>query len=154
MWRIRILHGPNVRYIGQGREPTIYGNLSWEAVWQGLCERYGHLAHLTYLESPHEGQLVEWIWETTAYDGLIFNPGALAHTSYVLYDALRGCKKPCIEVHVSSVYRRESFRQRLLTARACVGVIAGVGMYGYELALLALLHAVLPNYDSTASACG
>lgn len=139
MYRVRILHGPNVRFIGQGRQPAWYGTQPWSEFWTRLQNRYQDRVHLTYLESAFEGQLVEWVWETQAYDGLILNPGALAHTSYALYDALLGCGRPCIEVHVSQIYRREAFRRRLLTARACLGVITGLGWQGYELALLALL---------------
>lgn len=138
--RIRLLHGPNIRFIGRGREPEWYGHQPWEAFWADLQTKYQHLAQLSYLESAYEGQLIEWVWEIEAYDGLILNPGALAHTSYALYDALIGCGRPCIEVHVSQIYRRERFRQRLITAAACQGVITGLGWYGYELALLALLY--------------
>ncbi len=139
MYRVRILHGPNVRFIGQGRQPQWYGTQPWADFWESLQSRYRDRVSLTYLESAWEGQLVEWVWETEAYDGLILNPGALAHTSYALYDALLGCGRPCIEVHVSQIYRREAFRRRLITARACLGVITGLGWQGYELALLALL---------------
>ncbi|GIV24068.1 MAG: hypothetical protein KatS3mg025_1727 [Bacteroidia bacterium] len=113
--------------------------MPWEVFWADLRARYADTAELTYLESPYEGQLITWIWEVEAYDALILNPGALAHTSYALHDALRGCGKPCIEVHVSQIYRRERFRQRLVTAAACTGVIIGLGWYGYELALQVLL---------------
>ncbi len=144
--RIRILHGPNVPYIGQGREPQWYGHTPWRTYYEALQAKYASIVALTYLESPHEGQLIEWIWEVEQYDGLILNPGALAHTSLALYDALRGCGRPCIEVHYSQVYKREGFRQRLITARACLGVISGLGWMGYELALLALLaHAGTDN---------
>lgn len=140
---MRILHGPNVKYIGQGREAEWYGTLAWEPFWQSLKDRYASVVQLEYKESAYEGQLVEWVWEIDRYDGLILNPGALAHTSYALYDALRGCGRPCIEVHVSPIYRREPFRRRLITARACMGVISGLGQYGYELALLTLLNQAL-----------
>ncbi|MCS7152529.1 MAG: type II 3-dehydroquinate dehydratase [Bacteroidia bacterium] len=140
MKRIRILHGPNVAQIGKGREPQWYGHEPWEQFWLTLQEKYAGQAELTYLSSASEGQLIEWIWEIERYDGLILNPGALAHTSLALYDALLGCGKPCIEVHYSQIYRRERFRQRLITARACWGVITGLGWMGYELALLALLR--------------
>ncbi|MDW8015161.1 MAG: type II 3-dehydroquinate dehydratase [Bacteroidia bacterium] len=140
MKRIRILHGPNIPYIGRGREPQWYGTSPWDEFQSKLQAKYAHVAILEALESPYEGRLIEWVWEIDKYDGLIINPGALAHTSYALYDALRGCGKPCIEVHYSQVYRRERFRQRLLTAKACMGVISGLGWLGYELALVALLR--------------
>ncbi|MCX8112477.1 MAG: type II 3-dehydroquinate dehydratase [Bacteroidia bacterium] len=140
MKRIRILHGPNVAQIGSGREPMWYGSQPWSDFWGYLRNTYAHQAELTYLESSYEGQLVDWIWETDQYDALILNPGALAHTSYALYDALLGCGKPCIEVHYSPIHQRERFRQRLITAQACRGVISGLGWLGYELALIALLR--------------
>ncbi len=109
------------------------------------------MAELSYFESAYEGQLIEWVWQTEAYDGLILNPGALAHSSYALYDALLGCGKPCIEVHVSPIYRREAFRRRLITAAACKGVISGLGWYGYELAVQALLHLMREGSEASAS---
>jgi 3-dehydroquinate dehydratase-2 len=143
MWRVRILHGPNVKYIGQGREPQWYGTENWIDFFAQLEAKYADKVTLMYLESAYEGQLIEWIWETEKYDGLIINPGALAHYSYALYDALRGVDRPAIEVHVSQIYRRESFRGRLVTAGACAGVIIGLGLFGYELALLSLLKIFL-----------
>ncbi|MEN3039964.1 MAG: type II 3-dehydroquinate dehydratase [Bacteroidia bacterium] len=139
MKRVRILHGPNVSYIGKGREPEWYGHQPWTEFFDYLKRKFSSHASLTYLESPYEGQLIQWVWEVDQYDALILNPGALAHTSYALYDALRACDKPCIEVHYSQIYKRERFRQRLITARACQGVISGLGWRGYELALIALL---------------
>ncbi len=140
MWRIRILHGPNVRFIGQGRKPEWYGSERWPDFLAQLKLRYQDRVSLTYLESAYEGQLVEWLWETEHYDGLILNPGALAHYSYAIRDAITDVGKPIVEVHVSQIYRRESFRQRLVTAAGCLGVIVGFGLLGYELALLALLR--------------
>ncbi len=143
MWRVRILHGPNVKYIGQGREPEWYGSESWNEYFARLEAKYADRAVLVYLESAYEGQLIEWVWEVDKYDGLIMNPGALAHYSYALCDALRGAGKPAIEVHVSQIYRREAFRRQLITAEACAGVIVGLGLFGYELALLGLLQIFL-----------
>jgi 3-dehydroquinate dehydratase-2 len=140
MWRVRLLHGPNVKYIGHGREPAWYGSESWPEFFENLQAKYASEVEILYLESAYEGQFIEWIWETERYDGLIINPGALAHTSYVVYDALRGCNRPAIEVHVSQVYQREPFRSNLLTAGACIGVIVGLGFFSYELALLGLLR--------------
>ncbi len=143
MWRVRILHGPNVKYIGQGREPEWYGSKSWDDFFTELKAKYADRVALEYLESAYEGQLIEWIWEKGAYDGLILNPGALAHYSYALRDALQGVGKPAIEVHVSQVYRREAFRTQLVTAEACKGLIVGLGLFGYELALLGLFRIFL-----------
>ncbi len=145
MWRVRILHGPNVKYIGQGREPKWYGTQNWNDYFAQLEARYSESVSLIYLESAWEGQLVEWIWEVEKYDGLIINPGALAHYSYALYDALRGTNKPALEVHVSQIYQREDFRRQLITAGACAGVIVGLGLFGYELALLSLLKLFLKD---------
>lgn len=121
----------------------------WQTYYEALRTKYTHLVELEYSESPHEGQLIQWVWERDRYDGLIINPGALAHTSHALYDALRGCSKPCVEVHYSQIYKRERFRHRLITARACTGVISGFGWQGYEMALIALL-----GYEGTENGSG
>ncbi|MGQ9864378.1 MAG: type II 3-dehydroquinate dehydratase [Bacteroidia bacterium] len=134
MLRIGILHGPNLSQIGK-REPLYYGARSWEDFWRELCQRYEGKVELFYFQSNHEGTLIDWLEKAEAYDGIILNPGALSHSSYALYDALRNVSVPCIEVHLSNIYQRERFRHRLLTARACQGVIAGLGLEGYRLAI-------------------
>jgi 3-dehydroquinate dehydratase-2 len=134
--KILVLNGPNLGRLGQ-REPEIYGTQTLAAVEQMLLERGKSTGcEIKFLQSNHEGQLIDWIErEGQEADAIIINPGALAHTSYALADALRGSGKPVVEVHISNVHRREEFRQRLLTAGAAVGVITGLGTHGYRLAL-------------------
>ena len=134
--KILVLNGPNLSRLGR-REPEIYGTRTLADVERMLLEAgKNHGCSLKFLQSNHEGQLIDWIeTEGQESDAIIINPGALAHTSYALADALRGSGKPVVAVHISNVHRREEFRQRLLTAGAAEGVITGVGIEGYRLAL-------------------
>jgi 3-dehydroquinate dehydratase-2 len=134
--KILVLNGPNLGRLGR-REPEIYGTDTLADVERMLLEAGKNLGcKITFLQSNHEGQLIDWIErEGQESDAIIINPGALAHTSYALADALRGSGKPVVEVHVSNVHRREEFRHRLVTAAAAVGVITGLGVDGYRLAL-------------------
>ena len=134
--KVLVLNGPNLSRLGQ-REPEIYGTQTLADVERLLVERAkASGCTIRFLQSNHEGQLIDWIeTEGQASDAIIINPGALAHTSHALADALRGCGKPVVEVHISNVHRREPFRHRLVTAGAAVGVITGLGINGYALAL-------------------
>jgi 3-dehydroquinate dehydratase II len=134
--KVLVLNGPNLSRLGQ-REPEIYGTQTLADVERLLVERAkASGCTIRFLQSNHEGQLIDWIeTEGQASDAIIINPGALAHTSHALADALRGCGKPVVEVHVSNVHRREAFRHRLVTAGAAIGVITGLGIEGYGLAL-------------------
>ncbi len=134
--KILVLNGPNLGRLGQ-REPEIYGTQTLADVEQMLLERGKSIGcEIKLLQSNHEGQLIDWIErEGQESDAIIINPGALAHTSYALADALRGSGKPVVEVHISNVHRRETFRHRLVTAGAAVGVVTGLGIQGYGLAL-------------------
>ena len=134
--KVLVLNGPNLSRLGQ-REPEIYGRHTLEDVEQLLLERGKALGCIIrFLQSNHEGQLIDWIeTEGQQADAIIINPGALAHSSYALADALRGSGKLVVEVHVSNVHRREAFRHRLITAGAAIGVITGLGIDGYALAL-------------------
>lgn len=134
--KILVLNGPNLGRLGR-REPEIYGTQTLADVEKLLREagkRPG--CEIEFLQSNHEGQLIDWI-ETHGQesDAIIINPGALAHTSYALADALRGAGRPVVEVHISNVHRREEFRHRLVSAQAATGVITGLGIEGYRLAL-------------------
>jgi 3-dehydroquinate dehydratase-2 len=134
--KILVLNGPNLGRLGR-REPEIYGTQTLADVESMLLEAGKGLGcTIKFLQSNHEGQLVDWIEsEGEQSDAIIINPGALAHTSYALADALRGSGKPVVEVHISNLHRREEFRQRLVSAGAAIGVITGLGIDGYRLAL-------------------
>lgn len=134
--RVLVLNGPNLARLGQ-REPEIYGTDTLADVERMVRQRADALGWpIEFRQSNHEGQLIDWIEKDgIESDAIIINPGALAHTSYALADALRGCGKPVVEVHISNVYRREPFRHRSVTAAAATGVIVGLGAQGYVLAL-------------------
>jgi 3-dehydroquinate dehydratase-2 len=138
--RILVINGPNLNLLGT-REPGIYGKMTLADVVEGLRRRAGELgAELEAIQSNGEGELVSAIQSATGtFDGLILNPGAYTHTSIAIRDAIQGVALPCVEVHLSNVYAREEFRQRSLTAPACVGQVAGFGPDSYRLALEGLL---------------
>lgn len=137
MKRIAIINGPNLDRLGL-REPDIYGDQTLTDLENLLTEEAAALGvALQFYQSNHEGFLIDEIGEYADSEvfGLIFNPGALTHTSLALRDAIAGCDLPTIEVHISNIYRREAIRQHSMTAPACLGVISGLGFAGYLAAL-------------------
>jgi 3-dehydroquinate dehydratase II len=142
MKKIAILNGPNLNRLGK-REPEIYGTATLADLEKSLKAEFGASAELSFLQSNHEGELIDRIAAAAdgGCDGIVINPGALTHTSVALRDALLGAKLPAIEVHLSNIYRREEFRHKSLTAPACVAVISGLGFDGYRAAVSHLLGA-------------
>ena len=139
MQEIFVLNGPNLNLLGT-REPGIYGSMKLGDIERRLIERAGTRADLTFLQSNHEGDLVEWIQEAGAKGAkVILNAAAYTHTSVALRDAISGAKAEVIEVHLSNVHAREAFRHHSFIAPVVRGVIAGFGPLSYELALEALL---------------
>lgn len=138
--KILILNGPNLNLLGT-REPEVYGRRTLDDIVSELSEvAAARQVEIDHFQSNEEGKLVTRIQEAQGlYDGIIFNPGAYTHTSIALLDALRACSSPCIEVHLSNIHARESFRHRSMTARACRGQICGLGPLGYRLALEAFI---------------
>jgi 3-dehydroquinate dehydratase-2 len=135
MNRIHVFHGVNLHLLGQ-REPDIYGKTTLDEVNRRLIETgQTHGFTVDCRQTNHEGELVDWITELTPSDFLILNPGAWTHTSYALYDAIKGVSVPALEVHLSNIYARESFRSHSVIAGACVGQISGLGTDSYFLAL-------------------
>lgn len=135
--KVGILNGPNLNLLGQ-REPEIYGQQGFEAYLQALRERYPQ-HELPYFQSNEEGALINALHEFAAQcEGIILNPAAFTHTSLALADAAKSVSCPIIEVHISNVYQREGFRHKSYVSPAAKGVITGLGLKGYELALLAL----------------
>ena len=134
-----ILNGPNLNLLGV-REPATYGYDTLADVEQRCLVRAAALdLQVEFRQSNHEGQLVDWIQEARdAADGIILNAGALTHTSVAILDALNAAELPVIEVHLSNIFRRESFRHHSYVSLAARGVICGLGPQGYELALEAL----------------
>ncbi|KAF0095396.1 MAG: 3-dehydroquinate dehydratase II [Puniceicoccaceae bacterium 5H] len=140
MKTIAIVNGPNLHRLGQ-REPGVYGDGSLadlEATLQAEAEQLG--VALRFFQSNHEGALVEHLWELAdaGVTGVIFNPAAYTHTSVALRDAIKGAGLKVIEVHISNVHTREAFRHHSYISPVAAGVICGLGLKGYSLALHAL----------------
>lgn len=136
--KIQILNGPNINLLGK-REPSVYGNRSFEDYLEELKSRYPNVEFGCF-QSNIEGELVNKLQETgfTA-DGIILNAGAYTHTSIALQDAIRAITAPVIEVHISNVHAREPFRHTSMIASACMGVVCGFGLQSYQLATEALI---------------
>ena len=135
--RIQIINGPNINLLGK-REPSIYGSSTFEDCLAGLKSRYPDVS-LDYFQSNIEGELIDKIQEVGFdVDGIVLNAGAYTHTSIALQDAIRAITAPVIEVHISNVHARESFRHVSMIACACRGVICGFGLDSYRLAVEAL----------------
>ena len=132
-----LLNGPNLNLLGE-REPELYGKTSLDQVVENLSnisDKSGH--ELSDFQSNAEHELVDLIHKAKDNNVkcIIFNPGAFTHSSIALRDALAGTKIPFIEVHISNIYSREDFRQKSFLSEIAVGVISGLGVEGYELAL-------------------
>lgn len=137
--KVVIINGPNLNLLGK-REPEIYGSQSFEDYFQDLKNKYPQLA-LDYYQSNVEGELVNKLHEVGfSHDGILLNAGAYTHTSVALSDAIAGIQTPVIEVHISNIYKREEFRHKSIISKECIGMIAGLGLSGYELGLLYFLN--------------
>ncbi len=132
--KIIIINGPNLNLLGR-REPEIYGRTSFEAFLEQLQFNHASMT-IHYFQSNHEGELIDKLHEVGfSYNGIILNPGAYGHTSLALADAISSIETPVIEVHISNIFAREPIRRQSLLADRCVGLIAGLGLKGYELAI-------------------
>ena len=131
---IYILHGPNLNLLGQ-REPEVYGHRTFDAFLLDLKADFPQL-DITLFQSNHEGALIDKLHEIGfSAQGIILNAGAYTHTSIALADAVAAITTLVVEVHISNVYARETFRQQSYTAPHCRGVISGFGLEGYRLAV-------------------
>ena len=136
--KVIIINGPNLNLLGK-REPTVYGNETFEDYFKQLEKKFPQVT-LTYFQSNIEGEIIDKIHETGfSFDGIILNAAAYTHTSVGIGDAVKGVETPVIEVHISNVYQRESFRHTSYIAPNVRGVIAGFGLQSYELALRSFL---------------
>lgn len=134
MKKILIINGPNLNLLGK-REPTIYGNASFEDYLETLRSRYPQ-CDIAYYQSNVEGEMINKIHEVGfTYDGIILNAGAYTHTSIALHDAIKAVTTPVVEVHISNVHAREPFRHVSMLSAACRGVVIGFGLDSYRLAL-------------------
>ncbi|MEM9260078.1 MAG: type II 3-dehydroquinate dehydratase [Bacteroidota bacterium] len=136
MLQVIIINGPNLNLLGK-REPEIYGEDTFEDFLLHLKGMFVEQdIELSYFQSNHEGELLDKLHEIGySYDGIILNAGALTHTSIALADAVAGIETPVIEVHISNVHKRESFRHHSYISPVAEGVIVGFGLRGYELAV-------------------
>ena len=131
---IQIINGPNLNLLGK-REPEVYGDKDFESFLVAIRLKF-HDVKIEYYQSNVEGELINKLHEVGfSADGIIFNAGGYTHTSVAIADAVASIKSPVIEVHISNVYAREEYRHISLMAKNCVGVIAGLGLTGYELAI-------------------
>ena len=138
--RILVLNGPNLNLLGT-REPDSYGTMALEEVNSTLEELAGEMeAELRCLQSNHEGGMIDAIHEAAGWaDGIIMNPGAYTHYSYAIRDAIASVDLPTIEVHLTNVHARETFRHTSVVSPVCLGQVIGLGWRGYLLALRVLV---------------
>lgn len=141
---VYVLNGPNLNMLGM-RQPNVYGQATLDDVEQICIQNAEQLEiAIDFRQSNDEGELVSWIQECRGKaKGIIINAGAYSHTSIAILDALLAVDLPVIEVHISNIYRRESFRHHSYISHAAKGVICGLGLQGYALALAALANVIL-----------
>ncbi|MEO8150320.1 MAG: type II 3-dehydroquinate dehydratase [Bacteroidia bacterium] len=136
--KIIIINGPNLNLLGQ-RETEIYGNQSFENYFEELKSKYPKV-DLEFYQSNVEGELINKLHETGfSYKGIIINAGAYTHTSMAIGDAIASIKTPCVEVHISNIFAREDYRHHSYLTPHCKGMITGLGLDVYELALIYFL---------------
>ncbi|MFN8153501.1 MAG: type II 3-dehydroquinate dehydratase [Bacteroidia bacterium] len=132
--KIEIINGPNLNLLGK-REPEVYGNVTFDAFLEQLKMVFPDI-EIGYFQSNVEGELINRLHAVGFQcDGIIMNAGGYTHTSVAISDAIASISAPVIEVHISNVYAREDFRHHSLMAARCKGVVAGLGLKGYELAI-------------------
>lgn len=138
--KILIINGPNINMLGI-REKSIYGTESYEGMCNYLKEESKKInLDLNIVQSNSEGEIIDFIQDAyKKYDGIIINPGAYTHYSIAIYDALMSVNMKIVEVHISNIHKREEFRRKSVTAPACIGQICGFGIYGYVMAMNALI---------------
>ena len=154
--KLLILNGPNLNLLGE-REPEVYGRQSYDELCKLVCDHAKTLGcEVEMFQSNHEGMLIDAIQASRAgYGGIVINPGAYAHYSYAIYDALRCAPVPAVEVHISDITAREPFRAVSVTAPACALSIVGHGLGGYLEAMDYLLaHGVKTAGGASACHCG
>lgn len=138
MKQILIINGPNLNLLGK-REPSLYGSQDFESFLTELKSEYNEV-ELSYFQSNVEGEIINKLHEVGfSFGGIILNAGAYTHTSIAIADAVRAIQTPVIEVHISNVFARESYRHHSYLSEVCKGVIVGFGLDSYKLAVTALM---------------
>lgn len=137
--KIIIINGPNLNLLGK-REPEVYGDQDFESFFEKIKGNFPDI-HLDYYQSNIEGELVDKLQQVGfSYDGVILNAGAYTHTSVAISDAIAAITTPVVEVHISNIYAREEYRHKSLISAHCEGMISGLGLEGYLLALTYLIN--------------
>ncbi len=136
---ILVIHGPNLNLLG-ARKPDIYGHRSLDEVNRYISEYFKRI-QLEFFQSNHEGHIIERLHEAPKqYGGVVINPGAYGHYAYAIRDAIEAIELPVVEVHISNIAARESFRRESVISAVCKGTVSGFGIYGYILAVQAIAH--------------
>ncbi len=137
MKKVCIINGPNLNLLGK-REKEIYGDKSFEEVLNQLKDfAQNKSIDLSYFQSNDEGEIINKIHECMGVmDYIVINPGAFTHYSYSIFDAILAVKVPTIEVHISNIFSREEWRKKSVISPACIGIISGLGLDVYRLALI------------------
>ena len=129
--KVAIVNGPNLNLLGT-REPEVYGNQSFDAFFEELT--HGFNGELCYFQSNIEGELIDFLQQFKG-DGILINAGGYTHTSVAIRDCIAAIETPVIEVHISNVSSRESFRHESLLTPVCIGLVMGFGLESYRMAL-------------------
>ena len=138
-----IINGPNLNLLGV-RQPEVYGNRTFEDYLAELKSAFPQV-EIDYYQSNVEGEIINKMHEVGfTYDGIVLNAGGYSHTSVAIHDAICSIRTPVVEVHISNIYAREEYRRHSLLSDACKGVICGLGLTGYRLALEGLLSGSEP----------
>ena len=142
MMKIAIINGPNLNLLGT-REPSIYGVETFESYYKKIQEAYSDV-EFVYYQSNVEGELINYLQDVSAIcDGVVINPGGYSHTSVALADCISAISTKVVEVHISNIHARETFRQQSITGSKVSVVITGAGLAGYELAVRYLTNRVV-----------
>ncbi|MCH1626612.1 type II 3-dehydroquinate dehydratase [Fredinandcohnia quinoae] len=148
MKRLLLINGPNLNRLGL-REPHIYGSVTLTELENDVIQfAKEQSAELNCTQSNYEGAIIDAIHGADGvYEGIIINPGAFTHYSYAIRDAIAGVNLPVIEIHISNIHTREEFRHTSVLAPVTIGQIVGFGLFGYKLAILALLDKLGGNKE-------